>query len=111
MKLYPKNGYLRYILVYKIGKIIQHMFINFFQLGALENFMLGYQKNFLFKCQVTNVYLLNIYLIEKEWISMTTEDEEECIDCYRIRMGEVITKDGRCEKCGKWTASLIKSIP
>ena len=42
---------------------------------------------------------------------MTTEDEEECIDCYRIRMGEVITKDGRCEKCGKCAATLLESIP
>ena len=72
---------------------------------------LDIRKIILFECQVKNVYLLNIYLIQKEWISLTTEDDEECIDCYRIRMGEVITKDVRCEKCGKCAATLLKSIP
>ena len=26
---------------------------------------------------------------------------QECIECYRIWMGDVITKNCRCEKCGK----------
>ena len=41
---------------------------------------------------------------------MTAEDDEECIDCYRIWMGEVITKNGRCEKCGKCATTLQNSI-
>ena len=41
---------------------------------------------------------------------MTAEDDEECIDCYRIRMGEVITKDVRCEKCGKRAANPLLGI-
>ena len=88
------------------------MFIYFFSIGCFGIFHVWIsEKIILFECQVKNVYLLNIYLIQKEWISLTTEDDEECIDCYRIRMGEVITKDVRCEKCGKCAATLLKSIP
>ena len=42
---------------------------------------------------------------------MSAEDDEECIDCYRIWMGEVITKNGQCEKCGKCATALLNSIP